>query len=307
MSLIYRVRKIFMIGKSPSDLVIHSRYFNAHKKGSQIYINSIKSNPYWFDNDPIKTHFFNALQSVFPEGERFFIDSVRDGIEAVRTGNIRSKVMITDEEYNELSDNVKMFIFQEAQHGRQHDIINDSLVFLGYDRIDFYTEMQRNNRIRIQNKYSISLRLSITAAAEHFTAVFSSFALCGTPKLFDVADAPFRELFVFHCAEEIEHKSVCFDLYRSQNGGYFLRIYGLFLAVLDEAINVRYKHRYLLKKDGKWTLKNRLKAWSFIWGPKGVALSLLPPLLKYLNPWFHPWDTDERSDIKDVLEKYVED
>ena len=33
---------------------------------------------YWLANDPVLTHFFNALQATFPEGERFFIDSARD-------------------------------------------------------------------------------------------------------------------------------------------------------------------------------------------------------------------------------------
>ena len=31
---------------------------------------------YFFDNDPFKTHFMNALSILFPEGERFFIRSV---------------------------------------------------------------------------------------------------------------------------------------------------------------------------------------------------------------------------------------
>lgn len=255
------------------------------------------SNLYWLDNDPVKTHFFNALQSVFPEGERFFIDSARDGLEAVENGDTKNVVLANDDELNQLRTHVKMFIYQEAQHGKQHEIINDALISLGYDRIAYYTDVQRKSRIRIRKQLSVSLRLSVTAA-EHFTAAFSHYALCKKPDLFDGADSPFRELLLFHCAEEIEHKSVCFDLYQVQHGGYFLRIFGLVLAVLDEAINVRYKHRYLLKKDGKWTFKYRLQAWRFIWGTKGIVFSLLPLLFKYINPWFHPWDIDERDEIE---------
>ncbi|MBM4204256.1 MAG: metal-dependent hydrolase [Gammaproteobacteria bacterium] len=32
---------------------------------------------YWFGGLPFETHFFNALSTTFPEGERFFIQSVR--------------------------------------------------------------------------------------------------------------------------------------------------------------------------------------------------------------------------------------
>ena len=33
---------------------------------------------YWNDNDAFKTHFMNALSCLFLEGERMFIDAVRD-------------------------------------------------------------------------------------------------------------------------------------------------------------------------------------------------------------------------------------
>ena len=32
---------------------------------------------HWFDNEPVQTHLLNALSLTFPDGERFFVDSVR--------------------------------------------------------------------------------------------------------------------------------------------------------------------------------------------------------------------------------------
>ncbi|WP_197477520.1 metal-dependent hydrolase, partial [Alcanivorax sp. HI0044] len=37
----------------------------------------IKHDDYWFDNDPVLTHLLNILSLTFPDGERFFVDSVR--------------------------------------------------------------------------------------------------------------------------------------------------------------------------------------------------------------------------------------
>ena len=32
---------------------------------------------HWVDSDPFMTHMFNALSALFPDGERFFVASVR--------------------------------------------------------------------------------------------------------------------------------------------------------------------------------------------------------------------------------------
>jgi predicted metal-dependent hydrolase len=53
----------------------------------------------------------------------------------------------------------------------------------------------------------------------------------------------------------------------------------------------------LLKKDGLWTWRNRLKLFREIYGLNGFVMGMLPDLLQYLKPGFHPWDTDERDDL----------
>ena len=58
---------------------------------------------FWFGGDPYMTRMFDALSLTFPDGERYFIESVR---------LFRDK--ITDED---LQQRVADFIRQEAQHG----------------------------------------------------------------------------------------------------------------------------------------------------------------------------------------------
>ena len=47
---------------------------------------------YWNDNDAFKTHFMNALSCLFLEGERMFIDAVRDSQHLVKDEKLLSQV-----------------------------------------------------------------------------------------------------------------------------------------------------------------------------------------------------------------------
>ena len=47
---------------------------------------------YWYAQSPSLTHFFNALSAVFPDGERYFIDSVRAFEDVVSDPELAAKV-----------------------------------------------------------------------------------------------------------------------------------------------------------------------------------------------------------------------
>src|SRR3546814_9972414 len=66
----------------------------------------------------MRSHIAAMLSSVFPEGEDFFVRSVRA---------YRDRI-----DDPELSKQVKGFIGQEAIHGREHRDFNEQLAALGY-------------------------------------------------------------------------------------------------------------------------------------------------------------------------------
>mgnify|MGYP003452248881 FL=1 len=61
---------------------------------------------HWHGGDAFKTHLFDSMSVLFPDGERFFIDSVR-----------QFRDQISDPL---LKEQIRGFIGQEGHHSREH-------------------------------------------------------------------------------------------------------------------------------------------------------------------------------------------
>ena len=55
--------------------------------------------------------------------------------------------------------------------------------------------------------------------AEHFTAILAEFMLAH-PQALDGAEPRLRTMWLWHSAEESEHRSTAFDVYRALGGGW---------------------------------------------------------------------------------------
>lgn len=230
---------------------------------------------YWFGGDAFKTRFFDAMSTLFPDGERFFIACVRDYRDQISDPTLQAQV--------------KDFIFQEAQHGLQHDRYNDRLRAQGI-RVD---RIQENNRTAInwmRRWTPKAWTLSMTAAAEHLTAIMAH-AFLGNQKLFAEADPRMRALYFWHAIEEIEHKAVAFDVMQGPaKVGYFTRVFGLIAETLAFPLSTFLIVNHMLRVDqagSRWRLWWRGLKW--LYGPGGLMMQLLPHYLEYFRPGFHPW------------------
>src|SRR3989441_5376478 len=107
------------------------------------------------DGDLILSHVAASLSAVFPDGEDFFVRSVR-----------HYRDQITDPE---LKRQVAGFIGQESVHGREHRVLNDRLAELGYPtkQVERLTKFGLETRERVA---PAKANLAMTAALEHFTA-----------------------------------------------------------------------------------------------------------------------------------------
>ena len=159
--------------------------------------------------DLINSHVVAALTSVFPDGEDYFVRSVR-----------RFRDQITDPV---LKRQVNGFIGQESVHGREHRVFNERLDDLGYGtkRAERVTRAVLRGRERITSAKS---NLAVTAALEHFTATLAELLLRDEEFRRSAGHQAVQDLFVWHALEEAEHKAVAFDVYRAVGGSERMRI-----------------------------------------------------------------------------------
>src|ERR1700677_820620 len=104
------------------------------------------------DGDLISGHVIMALSSVFPDGEDYFVRSVRHYRDQISDPALKRQV--------------SGFIGQEAVHGREHRVFNDRLHELGYPT-KFYERMTKRGLTFREKLLPPKSNLAATAALEH--------------------------------------------------------------------------------------------------------------------------------------------
>jgi uncharacterized protein len=172
------------------------------------YVGS-KANRHYAGGDLVMSHVVAMLSAMFPEGEDFFVRSVRHYADR-----------ITDPE---LKRQVAGFIGQETMHGREHRALNDRLQEMGYPTHRVDRMVRRDTRVA-GRKLPPKQQLAVTAALEHYTASLAETLLTDERALALLGDGEVRSVLLWHALEESEHKSVAFDVYRAVGGSEKMRI-----------------------------------------------------------------------------------
>jgi predicted metal-dependent hydrolase len=264
----------------PRDLVLVSRQIDVDP------LEFLQKNPIWNSKGIMATHFLNAFQSLFPEGERLFIEAARDC-------TAKNPSVVTGDQV--FLDDLNHFIEQEGRHSVVHEKWTKALAAVGYPQMNTYTMQIHRFRTWARSHLDKMTRLSITIGAEQYTASMTRLFAHDRPDLVFASAPLFEKIFLYHTMEELEHKSVCYDLYRKLHGGYIRRMMGMAFISYYIWMNVLRRHRYLLRHDGMWDRAHRREFWMFYLGNKGMMRALLPRLLEYVRPSFHPWQSDERA------------
>lgn len=242
-----------------------------------------KSTPkYWFAEDVFLTHFFNAISSTFPEGERFFIRSVRYYADQVKDP--------------QLIRQIAGFLGQEGQHSKEHDGHIQLLLDQGYTILQ---SLNRNQRLISDafNRYMPKFALALTTAVEHVTAIFAHQILAHPDHWIEPMHPSMRPLWRWHAIEEAEHKAVAFDVYQLAVGSNPLRRLAMVQVTCGFLVEVFIRHCLLLGKDRALRPKVLWHGCKALFGRNGYLRVLAPKLGVYYRSDFHPWQQDNTQTL----------
>ncbi len=247
---------------------------------------------HWYRGDPFKTRILDGLQVGFPDGERYFISSIRSVRERIQD----SKLLIE----------VKDFMRQEGQHGIVHTKYNQMLEKQGAPIQEIIEDM--NRRIARYNRvFSIEFNVALTAALEHFTALLAE-AFFARKRDSEGSDPRIRAIFAWHAIEEMEHKAVAFDVMTSVTSiGYFRRVGAMIYASGALQYSMSKYVNMMLKADGySWWQRKILKLKNLAWlyGRNGLMARLAPKILMYMLPGFHPNKIPDLHNYPAWVEEY---
>ncbi len=251
---------------------------------------SLLQEKYFFGGNSILSALMYALSASFPDGERFFIDSVRH-----YQKDIKDPALV---------DQIRGFIGQEAHHSRTHEEFNAQAknVGMAMDAVDKHFKRRIGMARR---RFSPAQQLAITAALEHITATLAQWTLENPQVVSGDQQSPLREMLIWHAMEEIEHKAVAFDVYRAAVNDETLRIRTAKIIFRTFWIQMAIAQATLLWHDRKIpSLREIREAWDFMWGKQGMRTWATPELNKYLQPGFHPNDIDQSQLLKEWNASY---
>ncbi|MDB5227065.1 MAG: metal-dependent hydrolase [Bacteroidota bacterium] len=201
-------------------------------KVRNVEFNFDKVPKHWILGSSIATHFVNSMHIVFPEGEKFFVRSVRK--------------FSKDLKNEELKKQVVSFCGQEGIHAREHqrfwevmeeqDLKPEGFAkFLKTTAFSGKYSLENvlvNTFNKIQPRLGDKMALSLTTALEHYTAILAH-AFFNEPFATNKHFAPqMLELLHWHACEEIEHKAVAFDVLKEVDDSYIIRVSGMGLATI---------------------------------------------------------------------------
>ncbi len=245
---------------------------------------------FWFADDPFRTLLLTALSGTFPQGERFFVDSVRAFQDQVHDPELRMAI--------------RAFIGQEAHHSKEHVVLNDMMERKGYamSKID---EFGRKGLGWLRKRLPPQRQLAMTCALEHFTAILADQLLENRQAFIDQMDPRVAKLWAWHAVEETEHKAVAFDVFRTTVDDEWIRRSQMAINTVTFISIASFHFVQLMRESGR---ARDLKMWAgglnFLWGSPGIFRQLIPAYFAYYKRDFHPWQHDNREAVEKIRREY---
>jgi predicted metal-dependent hydrolase len=229
---------------------------------------------YWNDSSPFKTHWLNALNINFPDGERFFIASLK-AYQHVVTDPVQSADFNT-------------FVKQENWHGHVHEQYTQWLERRGLPALDV-KESMRKFWSNLRPHWGDRTCLTATVCIEHITAVNAEYML-RYRTIMRHMDPHFETIWRWHGVEEIEHKSVAMDVWQSVDGDVnHRRLVMLFVYVYYMYYMIKNTATFLRADQQLWKWRTFKDACTLLFDRQcGAFWTATCAVLEFMRPDWHP-------------------
>ncbi len=266
----------------------------------------------WIPEQPFISYFINEINMILPAGEFWFC-------------RLYNKVLPQIQD-PKLKEDVQAFIRQEAMHAQAHNSANKEYLTVrniniqrNLNVMDFlFGELLADAPLGLkvpkvlEHQWDL-FRLGIVATVEHMTCVLGKYVLYNNEWEKLGADASMLDLVKWHGAEEIEHRTVAFDLYRHLGGGYIARYY-LSVVVIAAVLGLWVDGAaQIMKQDPRFKSIRPAVYKPWVWrewyriSQKDHNLMpnpfwLISQQLGYLMPWYDPLHEAKTEDAITYLD-----
>jgi predicted metal-dependent hydrolase len=228
----------------------------------------------WHPAEPEFARLVEALSVSMPYLEPYLIQTMRE-VKA----DLDDPVLVRE---------VDLYIGQESAHFRQHQKLNDEIAKTTSHSRPLEAVFQADYKAFRETR-STAFHLAYAEGFEALTMAIAQTLVEDRVRLWGGASAAPVSMILWHMVEEIEHKTVTFDVFERLHGSYWMRVYGFFYASGHLLGRGFQGYAKMLREDGlaaNW--QSRWRRWRtlgrFFFGVGRRAA-------RVLSPWYDPRQT----------------
>jgi predicted metal-dependent hydrolase len=248
--------------------------------------------PVFIEGDPEASFNMIAASLLLPHLEPYLIRSMRAAMDHV-----------TDPQ---VLDDLKRFSAQEGQHYRAHAKFNAAVQKAGFPKLAELEQELADDYKRFSETKSLQFNLAYAEGFEALTMNMIKFIM--EPNGFENPDSPIFQMFEWHFVEELEHRTVTFDVYDHVCGGYLYRLFVGIYAQWHFMSWIRKVSAYMLEvmpppKRSEEELKARKRKERE--DRRDAFRRLLPAVIRIYLPNYSPHKVEISPAMEILADKYT--
>ncbi len=226
----------------------------------------------WHPTNPDLACVANAVSLLMPYAEPYVVRSVKATIDRLD---------------DPLQSEARAYVRQEGQHHAQHRRFNDLVV-------ERFPTLRHNERAMawtyrwLEQRTSTGFGVAFAAGFETVAYAAARWVEARRSTLLTGADPVARDLFLWHLAEEVEHKSVAHDVHEALEGGRVRYLGAMTLSAMLLGFFAFLNALTILVVTGR--ILNPFAHLRLLWWSITFLFELVPAMVISALPGHHPSD-----------------